>query len=71
MHACIIYAHIITNALLYYFSTSAGDNALPFFPFSNKRQQLDYYLDGVSEAIYISNGFPFGLQTHTMAYVSN
>ena len=48
-----------------------GDAGLPFLPFSSNRQQLDYYLDGVSNGIYISNGLPFGLQTHTVAYVSS
>ena len=48
-----------------------GDAALPFLPFSSNRQHLDYYLDGVSDRIYISNGFPFGVQTHTIAYVSS
>ena len=44
--------------------------ALPFLPFSNQKQQLQRYLDGVSDAIYIPNGFPFGFQAHTVAYVS-
>ena len=47
-----------------------GDIVLPFLLFSNQKQQLKRYLDGVSDAIYIPNGFPFGLQTHTVAYVS-
>ena len=48
-----------------------GDAGLPFLPFSSNRQQLEYYLYGVSNGIYISNGLPFGLQTHTVAYVSS
>ena len=46
------------------------DSILPFLPFLNGRQQIGHYLSGVSEWIYIPNGFPFGLQTHTVAYVS-
>ena len=46
------------------------DTALPFLQFSNQKQQLQRYLDGVSDAIYIPNGFPFGFQAHTVAYVS-
>ena len=46
------------------------DTVLPFLPFSNQKQQLRRYLDGVSDAIYIPIGFPFGLQTHTVAFVS-
>ena len=58
------------NNALATFLELTGDTALPFLPFSSKRQQLGYYLDGVSDIIYIPNGFPFGLQTHTKAYVS-
>ena len=43
---------------------------LPFLSFSNEVQQLRRYLDGVSDAIYIPFEFPFGLQTHSTAYVS-
>ena len=43
---------------------------LPFLSFSNKSRQLQRHLDGVSDAIYIPTGFPFGLQTHTIVYVS-
>ena len=43
---------------------------LPFLSFSNEVQQLERYLDGVSDAIYIPFGLPFGLQTHSTAYVS-
>ena len=46
------------------------DTSLPFLLLSNQKQQLRRYLDGVSDAIYIPNGFPFGFQTHTVAYVS-
>ena len=45
------------------------DTVLPFQVFSTKKQ-LRRYLDGVSEAIYIPYAFPFGFQTHTLAYVS-
>ena len=45
------------------------DISLPFLSFSNKLQGLQSYLDGVSDAIFIPTGFPFGLQTHTTAYV--
>ena len=44
--------------------------ALPFLPFSYEKQQLQRHIDGVSDAIYIPNGLPFGIQTHTVAYVS-
>ncbi|XP_065884099.1 mucin-like protein isoform X2 [Dysidea avara] len=43
---------------------------LPFLSFADGKKQLRRYLDGVSDTIYIPNGFPFGLQTHTLAYVS-
>lgn len=46
------------------------DTVLPFQVFSAKKQNLKQYLDGVSDAIYIPIGFPFGLQTHAVAYVS-
>ena len=46
------------------------DTVLPFYTFSNKKQQLKRRLDGVSNALYIPNGFPFGFQTHAVAYVS-
>ena len=46
------------------------DSVLPFLPFLTQRQQIGYYHDGISERIYIPNGFPFGLKTHTIAYVS-
>ena len=46
------------------------DTALEFITLSNKKQQLRRDLDGVSDAIYIPIGFPFGLQTHTVAFVS-
>ena len=59
--------HIIVLITLF---TWTDDAALPFLPFSSNRQQLEHYLDGVSDRIYISNGFPFGQQTHTIAYVS-
>ena len=42
---------------------------LPFLPFSNEVQQLKPILDGVSDVIDIPLGLPFGLQTHTTAYV--
>ena len=45
------------------------DISLPFLSFSNKLQELRSYLDGASDPIYIPTGFPFGLQTHTTAYV--
>ena len=44
---------------------------LPFLPFSNKVQQLQPILDGVSDVIDIPIGLPFGLQTHTTAYVGD
>ena len=43
---------------------------LPFLLFSNEVQRLRNSDDGVSNTIYIPNGLPFGLQTHTTAYVS-
>ena len=43
---------------------------LPFLSFSNERQQLERYLDGVSDPIYLPIGLPFGFETHTTAYVS-
>ena len=46
------------------------DTALPFISLSSQKQQLRRDLDGVSDAIYIPIGFPFGLQTHTVAFVS-
>ena len=52
------------------YALCVDDTALPFLPFSNQKQQLKRYLDGVSDAIYIPIGFPFGFQTHTAAYVS-
>ena len=52
------------------FMNYVDDTALPFLTFSNQKQQLRRYLDGVSDVIYIPIGFPFGLQTHTSAYVS-
>ena len=45
------------------------DSLLPFLRFSNRRQQIEHDY-GISEQIYIPNGFPFGLKTHTIAYVS-
>ena len=42
---------------------------LPFLSFSNEVRQLRRYLDGVSNAIYIPIGLPFGLEIHTTAYV--
>ena len=62
-------AHLLVS--ISYSFAQTGDAALPFLPFSSNRQHLDYYLDGVSDRIYISNGFPFGPQTHTIAYVSS
>ena len=48
----------------------AGDSALPFLPL-NRRQEIGPLLNGISERIYIPSGFPFGLKTHTIAYVSS
>ena len=48
----------------------ADDMVLPFLPFINQRQKLKHNLDGVSERIYIPNGFLFGTEIHTVAYVS-
>ena len=45
------------------------DISLPFLLFSNESRRLQHYLDGVSDVIYVPTGFPFGLQTHTTAYV--
>ena len=42
---------------------------LEFLRFTHPRY-LGNYLDGVSDQIYIPSGFPFGLQRHTVAYVS-
>ena len=53
--------------LLWYISE---DISLPFLSFSNESQQLQRYLDGVSDVIHVPTGFPFGLKTHTTAYVS-
>ena len=44
---------------------------LEFLSFSNERKSLRRYLDGVSDRIYIPSGLPFGLQRHTVAYVSS
>ena len=44
---------------------------LEFLSFSNERKSLRRYLDGVSNRIYIPSGLPFGLQRHTVAYVSS
>ena len=44
-------------------------DVLEFLEFSNSIP-LRRRLDGVSSPIYIANGFPFGLQKHTVAYVS-
>ena len=50
---------------------SLDDTGLPFLSFSNEKQQLRRYLDGVSNTIYIPIGFPIGFETHTGAYVSD
>ena len=59
--------HIITNDV--FILNFIEDTVLPFLSFSNKVQRLRRRDDGISDAIYIPTGLPFGLQTHTIAYV--
>ena len=73
MHLAMYFGNTIELVLciiLITLFTQTGDQALPFLPFSSNKQQLEHYVDGVSDKIYISNGFPFGQQMHTVAYVS-
>ena len=64
----IIFSYNLFIKILFIIYTD--DRVLPFLQFNNRKVKLRRRLDGVSNTIYIPNGFPFGLQTHTRAYVS-
>ena len=61
------YTYVVSFILLV--MVCLDDSVLPYLPFTYQRQQIRHQLDGVSERIYIPNGFLFGTQTHTLAYV--
>ena len=67
--------HILCEYYLNYFSAQPAPEQLPYLSLGTTagvdREYVGHFDDGVSHAIHIPNGFPFGSFIHSSVYVSN